>query len=511
MRPTSSAIPVRALMALALWAGPGPATAQLIGLQTVPLAAGEQFLIFPSSNLGMAGVSIALDDALSDPFANPATGARATESRVFSVPTFYSVSNENGGARTMPVGVHLRGDLWFGGGVVALQDLVEGRALRNFVLARDPAAGAVTLPRADALSSRSSTNRFAQLSLGRRLGARWAVAASAMFSGLNGTDGVEQLFANAWAIDEVGSARDFRIGLTGDLPGQRTVEVALVRNRFEMTHDVTTVTWALTDSTQWRFTPAVAQESHSSVSDTWGAHVRYAQPLSDTGWRAGGILTVNRKSHPHIPTYDLTAVNLPERPPIPRDPGNSWAFDIGAGLAYEEGPTTFAIDVVHEPATSDTWADDVVDVTAADGSVIPAGDHTVDNHFSFANARAGVGLGQRLGERWALQLGVRMRSYSYRMEQQDHVTGVDRKLTQQWTEWAPTWGVSLDLNGLELRYTGLASSASHFPFPDFGGVTVVDDVQVPGPGDVLAAPAGRLGTPDETVVTHRLQVSVPIR
>ncbi len=361
------------------------------------------------------------------------------------------------------------------------------------------------------MAVRSSTNKFAQFSVGRILGEGWAVAASAMFADLTGTDGVEQLFANAWDIEEFGSVKDYRVGLTGTFSGGRTFEVAFVRNRFKMTHDVTTVTWELTDSVNWLFTPEVDREAHLNISKTWGAHVGYVQPLEETGWRVGGILTVNRKDHPKIPTYDLTQVEFAERPPIPRDPGNSWAFNVGAGLSYEEGPTTFAMDVVYEPAVSDTWADDLVDVTGADGSVIPAGGHTVDNHFVFSNASASMGLSHAIGEKWSVQLGVRMRSFSYRMEQQDHVLGLDRRLTQQWTDWTPSWGTKFDLNGLEIRYTGLASSASHFPFPSFslGGPDVLTSASIDS--DILAPPSGLLATPDETVVTHRFQLSVPIR
>ncbi|MEJ2206266.1 MAG: hypothetical protein P8170_19420 [Gemmatimonadota bacterium] len=486
-----------------------PVSAQFIGLRTVPLAAGDQFLIFPASNLGMGGVSIALDDVLLDPYSNPARGARSTGSRFVSSPTSYTVSNDNGGARTMPVGVQLTGDRWFGGVLVALQDLDQGRALGRWLPPMD--VGAPAVPRADALAVRSTTNRFAHLSLGRRLGDRWAVAASAMFADLNGTDGVEQLFANAWDIEESGGVRDYRIGLLGTLGGGRSLEAAFVYNHYRMTHDVTSVTWELTDSVLWLFTPDVQRESHRNTSKTWGAHVRYVQPIEGTPWRAGGILTVNRKDHPKIPTYDLTAVEIASRPPIPRDPGNSWAVNVGGGMAYEEGPTTFAVDVVFEPAVSDTWADDVVDVIAADGSVIPPGGHTVDNHFEFSNAHAGMGLSREIGERWAVQLGVRKRSYSYRMEQKDYVLGLERSLTQQWTEWTPTWGASFELNGIEVRYVGLASSASHFPFPSLSFRE--DDVVFAAPemGDVLAPPAGLVATPDETVVTHRIQVSVPIR
>ncbi|MGB0544255.1 MAG: hypothetical protein ACPGPI_11090, partial [Longimicrobiales bacterium] len=42
-------------------------SAQVIGLKTVPLAAGDPFLIFPSKNLGMGAASFALQDALADP------------------------------------------------------------------------------------------------------------------------------------------------------------------------------------------------------------------------------------------------------------------------------------------------------------------------------------------------------------------------------------------------------------------------------------------------------------
>lgn len=500
---------VLALFLLPLTA-PVPVAAQLVGLKTVPLAAGEQFMIFPSLTLGMGGASIALDDALADPFVNPAKGAWTEGTRFFSVPTFYSVSNDNGGARTMPVGLQLGSKRWFGGGMVALQDLDMGSALVN-PLPRFEPGDAAGLPRSDALAIRTTTNRFAHISLGRRLGDDWAVAASLMYAGLRGTDGVEQLFADAWDIEEHGRVGDYRIGVTGRLPGERTVELVLVRNLYQMAHDVTSVTWELTDSAQWTFSPDIQDETHKNISNTWGAHLGYVQPLEAPGWRVGGILTVNRKDHPKIPTYDLEAVRIAERPPIPRDPGNSWAFDIGAGLVYEEGPTTFAVDVVYQPAVSDTWADELEDVVAADGSVIPAGGHTVDNHFVFDNAHAGLGLNRELGERWALQLGVRVRSYSYHMEQVDHLTGVERDLTQQWTEWTPTWGAAFQAGRLELRYTGLASSASHFPSPGWPSWGTEEwGVADEGGGDILAPPSGRVATPDETVVTHRIQLSVPI-
>ena len=41
---------------------PMTATAQQIPVKTIPVATGNQFMIFPSQNMSMGGVSIALDD-----------------------------------------------------------------------------------------------------------------------------------------------------------------------------------------------------------------------------------------------------------------------------------------------------------------------------------------------------------------------------------------------------------------------------------------------------------------
>ena len=62
MHPTS--IRYRVVLLTVVLACPGLLSGQLISLKTVPVAAGDQFLIFPSENLAMGGVSIALDDRL---------------------------------------------------------------------------------------------------------------------------------------------------------------------------------------------------------------------------------------------------------------------------------------------------------------------------------------------------------------------------------------------------------------------------------------------------------------
>lgn len=481
------------------------AEAQLIRLETVPVAAGDQFAIFPSMNLGMGGANIALDDPLLDPFVNPAKGARVDASWFFGSPTFDVISRGNGITRTLPVGAVFAERTWFGGGIAAMQH-VEGGGRLPFFPPVDPAS-TTELPSPSALDERSVMNKYAQVMVGRTFGeGRFALALSGMIADLNTLDGIEDLFADAWDIEESGHVEDVRLGFTAALGGSRRFEAVLVHDRFNMSHDVTSVAWTLTDTLRWRFTPEVVRENNLNQTHTWGLHVGYTQPLSDPSWRIGGILTVNRKLHTKIPTFDPATEGRPSARLVPRDPGDSWAYNIGVGLAKPTGATRFAIDVVFEPAESYTWADETTDVIAVDGRLIPAGGKTVENWFDFANASINVGVDREVGVT-AFQLGLRAHNVDYRLRQIDHVAASPRTYSQEWIEWTPSWGVRVTLPGLELRYQGSASSASHFPF-----ILPTDDtLSVHGPGDVLAAPRGDIVIPDLTVVRHRLAISVPMR
>src|SRR5437773_401166 len=94
----------------------GPAAAQLISIKTVPIAQGDQFEIFPSNNLGMGSVSIALADTLLDAFLNPAKGARLGAARFFGAPTAYGISQGAGGGRTLPLAINAGSGAWCGSG-----------------------------------------------------------------------------------------------------------------------------------------------------------------------------------------------------------------------------------------------------------------------------------------------------------------------------------------------------------------------------------------------------------
>ncbi|MDP9352853.1 MAG: hypothetical protein M3P51_15125, partial [Chloroflexota bacterium] len=113
-------------LSLLLAALAAPAESQLISLKTVPIASGEQFLLAPARSLGMGGVSIAVQDTLGDPFVNPAKGSRVEGIALFGSPAVYSISG-NGGGRTVPAGVLAGGGRWFGGGLLAFQQIENPR------------------------------------------------------------------------------------------------------------------------------------------------------------------------------------------------------------------------------------------------------------------------------------------------------------------------------------------------------------------------------------------------
>src|SRR5206468_6009969 len=118
---------LRAVCSIALLVVVVPAGAQVIPIKTIPIAQGDQFQFFPSNNLGMGSVGIALPDPLYDPFVNPAQGVRVTGSRFFSSPTLYSVGRKTGGGRSLPLAFLARSAAWFGGLAVALQQVDSSR------------------------------------------------------------------------------------------------------------------------------------------------------------------------------------------------------------------------------------------------------------------------------------------------------------------------------------------------------------------------------------------------
>lgn len=532
------------ILAAALALTPATAHAQLIDVKTVPVAAGDQFLIFPSRNLAMGGVSIALDDPLGDPFVNPAKGARLAEGRLFASPTFYGISDENGAGRTLPAAALLASRHWFGGFSLALQQLEAARRL-PFVIIR-PGPWWDGAPQR--LSEKSANNVYAFAMLGRSFGAasdawragspaaagglsdrarrhatgspatiagldaaqgngatrgaaRTSVAASAFWAGLDAVDGVELLYALSSSIEQSGHMADYRLGVLHEWEGDRAVEVLVLHDRFAMTHDVTYLDW-VRDTTQIPGVRRVERvEQNLDRTNTTGVHLRYAGPLGHAGWRIGAVVTANRKSHPKIPNYEIMN--------IPRDPGHSWAYNLGAGFARTTGPVTVGLDLVYEPIWTESWAQADTAVKTASGRVIPEGEKTVENEFFFSNAHIRAGLA-RDDRRLGFQLGLAVRSIRYQLEQYSHVEERKRDQEESWMEWTPSWGLALKFPELEIRYLGRLTTGTGRPGVAWTGARGIALAEARA-ADFIVAPSGPLTLQDAHVLTHQIAVSLPLR
>jgi hypothetical protein len=476
----------------------GGASAQLINLKTVPVASGDQFLIYPSQNLSMGGVSIALDDPFLDPFVNPARGSRTQGVQLFGSPTFYSITNNNGGARTLPFSLLYGEDDWFGAVSLTLQEL---RAPDDdFSFGPQPLIFPET---GNTLSEGSATNKYFFGMIGHKLsGTDMSIGGSISLADLNAVDGVEHLYALSASIDQYGSVFDVRVGFLNQLSGDRTFEALLLHNRFRMTHDVTYFDFVWDEPVDC-CTPTTVRRDERNLdrTDTWGLHMEYTQPLTDTGWRVGGIATANYKSHPKIPNYEIMN--------IPRDPGHSWAYNLGVGVSRQAGQARFGLDLIYEPIKSSTWAEANIELPTADGGVVTIGSKSIENDFDFSNAIMRVGL-SREGERGGLSLGLQVRSTDYQLRQRDNVALTRRTQQEHWLEWTPTWGGVIHFPEFEIRYTGRATLGTGRPGVAWTGLRGATVAQAAA-ADFIIAPSGPLTLQDASVFTHQVSVTIPIR
>jgi hypothetical protein len=489
----------------------GPAAAQLISIKTVPVAEGDQFGFFPSANLGMAGVSIALNDTLLDPFSNPAKAARLRGTYFFGSPSFYSVSSNAGSGRTLPLGGFAQRGSSYAGFALALQEVSAARrdAFAPPIVAVDDRALTTNSVAEFPTTPRTRTNQYAVAMLGRTIpGAGMSLAASVFWSGLSAIDGVDLLYAGSQSIKQFGQALDFRVGMLKEWAGDQSLEAVVVHNRFAMTHDVTYVDF-FWEPTLRQTLPRPRLEHNPDRTNTWGLHLQYERPLVDSTRRIGGILTANRMSHPKIPNYEIMS--------IPRDPGYSSAFNLGVGFAETDGPVTFAVDAIVEPIWSHTWADAEAPVVTSTGGTLPVGAKTIENRFRFANAllRAGLSRDFKLElpeSSMRMQVGVQLRSIKYHLDQYSHVLNAGREQDESWTEWTYAWGTSLRFPELEVHYRWRATSGTGRPGLAMGGFVVAGDAFTASSGrNFLVAPAGPLDLVPVRVTTHQLSVSLPIR
>jgi hypothetical protein len=485
------------LTACAMLASVARAGAQVIPLRTVPVASGDQFLMLPSAAMGMGGVTLAVDDTLADAWTNPAKGALVGETSFLGSPTYYGISNNGGGGRTFPISALVAGSTLFGGGALALQQIENGGPDDGFW--GDPWWG-WSGPRR--ISDSFSRNLYARGFVGVRLGA-WAVGVGGSAASLDAMDGVDLLYAGSDRIEQSGSTQDVRVGVYR--AGERDrMELLLLHARVSMEHDVTYTDW-VQDPNTMVVVPQQRIERNEDRGRTWGAHLAWDRDLSAPGWRVGASGTVNRKSHPKIPNYQIQN--------IPRDPGLTWAYEAAVGFARSTGATTFALDVALQPIWSETWQEaDTADVTAS-GGALQVGDRSIENDFFFTNVMLRSGLSHDAG-RATLQAGLEVRSYAYALEQVDHVEQSYREQDEAWMEWTPTFGVAFRFAELEVRYAGRVTSgtgrpgtADQVPW----GIAFPEALDQAGSPDFIIAPSGPLTLQDVSVVTHQISVRVAVR
>lgn len=467
------------------------AQAQLVTPKTVPVFQNSQWDILPSKTAAMGGISIAIDDSIADPFINPAKATRVRGGNFFAAPFSHSITGNRGGGKTLPVGgLGSAGD-WSFGGTFALQQLDRGGPMAF----------------SQAISDRTATNQYLSAVVARRLGDDVSVGMVATFAALGAVDGVDLLYAGSDVIRQSGSSADVRLGLTKEFAGRKTLELIVLHNYYQNSHDAH---WG---GSRWdpvaRNSVRIDSSAHNDDRTAiWGVHSEFSQPLGDAGWRIGYLGTVNQLSHPKIPNYSLQNVR--------RDPGSTLAFNAGVGLSRTFGTSTFGIDLIHEPMTSETWADAAHDTTIVGGGTIRAGGKTIENSFKFTNTLLRVGFGHELvshdsATAFGFQLGLGLYSINYLLDQKNNVQKTSREQRESWMEWTPTLGFSFRTGSVQIHYNYSATCAVS------DCLSMGDRVNVAGPstadsgGGIIAAPSSALTFNGGTATIHKFWIAVPIR
>ncbi|HSR41769.1 MAG TPA: hypothetical protein VLL48_06350, partial [Longimicrobiales bacterium] len=322
---------------------------------------------------------------------------------------------------------------------------------------------------------------------------------------LSAVGGVDLLYSRQ-TVDQRGSLVDIRLGLETGWGDAEVLEAVLVHSRFDMEHEFVDVVWGPVEQPgvppeQWPWEPSLVTTIEEDQTDTWGVQLNYTRPLEGQGWRLGGLLTANIKSHPKIPNYTLMS--------IPRDPGDSWAYDLGVGISKRTETSLFGIDLIYEPVRTQTWADAGEPVVATGGDTIPAGDMTVFNDFRFNNAILRAGLAG-YWERLDLQLGIQVKRYGYTLDQTDFVMERRRRQREDWLEWTPTLALALRFQDFTVRYSGRITTGTGRPGVTSRVFALADASTMAARVDFLPAPSGALTLEEAVVHTHQVSVAIPL-
>jgi hypothetical protein len=487
-----------ALLAGALALAAPPVSAQLIPIRVVPMAEADQFGFFPSANFGMANVSIALADSLLDPVRNPALGSRVGRGRYFGGPTFFAVTNDAGSGQTLPLGALARVGRVFLGGAVAVQEIAPARPRQTFgfpielLLQSSVAPG----PFQQAEPNQPRSNRYGHATAGYAFPGGWSVGASGLWSSLGAMEGSELLFTGSHNVRQRGERSDVRIGAARQW-GARSLEAVVLRTSYAMHYDVgyAQVFWDPATRSQQVATWVVASDADAATN---GVHLQFSTPLRDSSWRFGAIATANVMRESASPYYEFMG--------IPRDPSNTRAFNLGAGVSRRRGPVTVALDAVIEPAWRRATG-------RADTSIAPTVDgNREESYFRFRNAVVRAGVAREIGlldrsSHLRLQAGTELRSVNYDVEQHDRLRSTFRERSNSWREWTHGAGATFVFSrfefGYQLRVLSGMGRLGVPPETDFGPVVFDSFRGGPVSAGITLYPV--------RVTSHQMFFTVPVR
>lgn len=472
---------------------PEEAKAQLINLKTAPVATGDQFMVQPPVNAGMGGLYIAFDDTLGDALVNPAKTGRLNGVKVYMSPTFYRITNGNGTAKTLSVGGLTSANRWFGGLGVAIQDMDRPHAGSN------------------RLKDQSTNNNYLWLQGGRLLNEETSLGGRLFWAGLGASEGVDMLYPRSDRINQDGYMLDIRLGLDGKMDSRGRYEILALFARTDMTHEVIYQNPCIiqpglcSPSALTVPNPPSSVEKNMDKTNTWGLHLGYDRPVGESSWRWGSVLTLNIKTHPKIPNYELMN--------IPRDPGNTWALNAGMGASNtSENNVTFGADFIIEPVWSNTWVEAQEDIWDEEETelLVEKGDKTIENEFAFMNSLVKTGLGWR-GKHVLLESGILAKTYRYELKQKDYVEDTFRDQEENWTEWTFSLSAGMIFESVELKYTGLLTTGTGRPgtASSWGNAEFAMGFASTG-GDFIFAPDGELALENARVFTHQVTVTIPL-
>ncbi len=458
-------------------------SAQYIEVKSLPVATGSQLELFPSSNRSMGGVNIGLSDSLGDLFNNPGNNYSVSANSIFVQPNIYTVSGNLGSALTLPVTYVFNRESYFGAITYAFQKFEKANLSNDFFWYPSDEK---------AFADRNVNNNFVFFSLGKRLSEPGlSIGMSGFWAGLKGIGGIDLLYRNNGGVKEDGYIAEIRSGVFYK-KDEITFEAVALYNHFKMEHEVKSISPWFWSAPFWNI------EKHLDKTDTYGIHLAYNREDKSSGITYGFISTVNYKNHPKIPNY--TIMN------IPRDPGNSWAFNFGLGLGYEKPGTRVGFDFIFEPILSHTWANAEEAVTTVSGNTIAAGDKTVENHFTFTNTIIRAGLEKTYGL-LKLKIGLQIYTRSYELDQSDYQFKTTNGVSVSWAEYTWTWGTDIHFKYFDLMYSGHILTGAGIPGVRNNLIFIENALST---NDIIAAPSGEITKDYKTTTFHMFLISCPL-